>query len=314
MSNIIEKKDIAKDALMRYLKGQGVELDEFNTELFVTISQYYGLNPFLKEIYALPSKKGFTTVVSYLKQLEFVQKFPEYRGLEYSYGSDDYGLYCQVQVHRDNRVPLKHICYANEFLRNNNPNDSHSKMPRFMLMKIAVCQALRLAFPDMFKYTIYSQEEADLVMNNQEPSTPATSSPSKSTSSIPAMNDNIALLLLCVASKNKHLAINAANLLSDNEKNATKMHRKHYEEQLINYKFTFSSIDEESGDVSTYTMSINEIVNELLQLDKSISYIPNDDLLIIHSYLCGNSVDIHARLEILANYLMTIDKIKQYYQ
>lgn len=91
------------------------------------------------------------------------------------------------------------------------------------------------------------------------------------------------------------------------------MHSKYYKEQLIDYKFTFSSIDEASGDVSTYKMSINEIVNELLQLDKSISYIANDDLLAIHSYLCGNSVDIHARLKVMANYLITIDKIKQYY-
>ncbi len=310
MSNIIEKKDISKDAIMRYLKGQGVELDEFDTELFVTISQYYGLNPFLKEIYALPSKKGFTTVVSYLKQLEFVQKFHEYRGFEYSYGTDDYGLYCEVSIHRENRIPLKHICYAIEFLRKNgNPSDSHNKMPRFMLMKIAVCQALKLAFPDMFKYAIYSQEEAELIKESEPKTTPK---PTAITNNYP-INDNIALMLLCAATKDTSLSNSAAELLSDDDKAAIKANRKHYDAQLKGYKFTFSYIDEAGGDVNTYTMGINEIVNELLQLDKAISYIANDELLIIHSYLCGNSVDIHPRLKVLANYLMTVDKIKQYY-
>lgn len=309
MSNLVEKQTLAKEELVKFLQGSKVEkLNDFQIELFSKVCNYYGLNPFLREIHAIPTSSGFYFQVSYLKQLEFVNQFADYEGFEYDYGQDDYSLFCEVTVYRKNRKPLKHKCYAKEFLREtNNQNDSHNKMARFMLMKIAVSQAIRLAFPDMFKYTIYNEEEIALINSTLT---------NKSVNNKVEINDKMILLALVLGIKNQELIKKASDLLNDNEKSYFKSNKQNIIQLVKTHKFTFKRIDEDSGNVEYYKLTIDELVKELLDLDLDNTVSNHfDDILTIHSALAGSNILLTDNyLNVFIDYLVNLETIKNHYK
>jgi phage recombination protein Bet len=131
-----------------------------NEELLalVTVANEYGLNPFLKEIYAFPSKGGgIVPIVSVDGWNKMLIRQPDFDGIEFSFTDKEDGdpHACTATVHVKNRThPMKITEYFDECRRNTDP---WNNMPRRMLRNRTLCQASRMAFGFS---GIYHEDEA----------------------------------------------------------------------------------------------------------------------------------------------------------
>lgn len=132
-----------------------------NTEelmALVVVSNEYGLNPLLKEIYAFPSKGGgITPVVSVDGWNKMLIRQESFDGIEFAFEFTEDGMphSCTATVFVKNRShAVKVTEYYEECHRN---TDNWNNMPRRMLRHRALCQASRLAFGFA---GVYSEDEA----------------------------------------------------------------------------------------------------------------------------------------------------------
>lgn len=128
----------------------------------VVVSNEYGLNPFLKEIYAFPAKGGgIVPVVSVDGWNKMLIRQENFDGIEFEHENDSEGKpYASTAiVHIKNRAhPVKVTEYLEECTRNTEP---WKNMPRRMLRHRALCQASRLAFG--FSGVYNDDEAADVI-------------------------------------------------------------------------------------------------------------------------------------------------------
>lgn len=120
-----------------------------NEELLalVTVANEYGLNPFLKELYAFPAKGGgIVPIVSVDGWNKMLIRQPDFDGIEFEFTDDEAGnpIACTATIHTKSRSkPVKVTEYFAECKRNTDP---WNNMPRRMLRNRTLCQASRLAF------------------------------------------------------------------------------------------------------------------------------------------------------------------------
>lgn len=120
-----------------------------NEELLalVVVANEFGLNPFLKELYAFPAKGGgIVPIVSVDGWNKMLVREPSFDGIEFDFAEDGEGnLYsCTATIHVKNRShPVKITEYLAECKRNTEP---WNNMPRRMLRNRTLCQASRVAF------------------------------------------------------------------------------------------------------------------------------------------------------------------------
>lgn len=120
-----------------------------NEELLalVTVANEYGLNPFLKEIYAFPAKGGgIVPIVSVDGWNKMLIRQPEFDGIEFEFHTDEAGMpvACTATIYVKGRShPVRVTEYLAECKRNTDP---WNNMPRRMLRNRTLCQASRLAF------------------------------------------------------------------------------------------------------------------------------------------------------------------------
>lgn len=112
----------------------------------LVVSEAYGLNPLLKEIYAFPAKGGIAPMVSIDGWISMCNRHPEFDGYEFEDVADDkgklIGIYCQI-FRKDRSRPTRIIEYLDECKRNTDP---WSKSPARMLRHRALMQCARYAF------------------------------------------------------------------------------------------------------------------------------------------------------------------------
>lgn len=139
-----------------------VEVSNEQMMALLIVADQYELNPFTKEIYAFPDKKGIVPVVGVDGWLRIINSHPQYDGVEYVDGPDDKnGLPAWVEcvIYRKDR---SHATRAREYMaeckRGTGPWQSH---PRRMLRHKATIQAARLAFGFV---GIYDQDEAQRIV------------------------------------------------------------------------------------------------------------------------------------------------------
>lgn len=146
-----------------------------NEELLalVTVANEYGLNPFLKEIYAFPAKGGgIVPVVSVDGWNKMLIRQPDFDGVEFEFTDREDGSLasCTATVYvKNRRMPLRITEYFDECKRNTDP---WNNMPRRMLRNRTLCQASRLAFGFS---GIYHEDEAASVI--EVSSTPMPTEP-----------------------------------------------------------------------------------------------------------------------------------------
>lgn len=120
-----------------------------NDELLalVVVSNEYGLNPFLKEIYAFPAKGGgIVPIVSVDGWNKMLVNHPDFDGLEFTDNVNEAGelVSCTAIVYHKRRShPTRITEYLAECKRNTEP---WNNMPHRMLRNRTLCQASRVAF------------------------------------------------------------------------------------------------------------------------------------------------------------------------
>lgn len=113
----------------------------------VVVSNEYGLNPFLKEIYAFPAKGGgIVPIVSVDGWNKMLIRQPSFDGIEFDFSENEDGSVksCTATIHiKDRGHPVRITEYFDECNRNTEP---WKLMPRRMLRNRTLCQASRMAF------------------------------------------------------------------------------------------------------------------------------------------------------------------------
>lgn len=147
-----------------------------NEELLalVVVANEYGLNPFLKELYAFPAKGGgIVPIVSVDGWNKMLVNQPDFDGIEFDFVEDEEGkpVSCTATIHVKTRShPVKITEYMAECKRNTEPWNT---MPHRMLRNRTLCQASRVAFG----FSGVKHEEESDAITVESVVTPATALP-----------------------------------------------------------------------------------------------------------------------------------------
>lgn len=166
-----------KQVAIEYLNTMGLarNLTNEQKEQFIQIASAFKLNPFKREIYAVPyrTQSGATTIsiiVGYEVYLKRAERTGKLNGWNVDIVVKDGERYAVATVFRkDWAHPLVWEVCENEF---NTGKSSWTKMPEFMLKKVAIAQAFRLAFPDELGGMPYTREEQAFINSDRSNDVP----------------------------------------------------------------------------------------------------------------------------------------------
>jgi phage recombination protein Bet len=166
------KLSVEPDKLLGTLKAT-VFKGATNEELLalVVVSNEYGLNPLLKEIYAFPAKGGgIVPVVSIDGWIRMTNNHPMMDGVEFEDQRDASGKLESItcKIHRKDRA---HPTVVTEYLSECKRNTDPWKMENRMLRHKALMQCARVAFG--FSGITDDDEARPQVRNVTPPSVPA---------------------------------------------------------------------------------------------------------------------------------------------
>lgn len=116
-----------------------------NSELIAltVVSNEYGLNPFLKEIYAFPAKGGgIVPVVSVDGWISMINRQSNLDGIEFAMSPDGEECICRIYI-KGRQRPVEVTEYKSECARTSDP---WKTMPKRMLRHKALIQCARVAF------------------------------------------------------------------------------------------------------------------------------------------------------------------------
>lgn len=150
--------------------------------LFLNQCSMFGLNPFKREIYLIKYKQGdpATFVVGYEVYLKRAERTNKWAGMSSGTedGPDGRPIKAWADVYRkDWPKPLHHEVFYDEYVglkdewKDNQrtgrrvPTRFWADKPKTMLKKVAIAQAMRMAFPDEMAGMPYIEEE----IHNEEP-------------------------------------------------------------------------------------------------------------------------------------------------
>ncbi len=172
--------EVSRDQLIKYLDAFGLttELNDQEKNQFIEIAEAYQLNPFKREIYAVPFGEGeyrrlsiITGYEVYIKRAERTGKLDGWHA--WVEGSSEEDFKAIVEIHRkDWSHPFVHEVYWKEAVqRKKDGSLTHfwTKMPRFQLRKVCISQAFRLAFPDELGGIPYDSSELPEEMTSPNP-------------------------------------------------------------------------------------------------------------------------------------------------
>ena len=119
------------------------------------VSNTYGLNPILKEVYAFPSKSGAVVpIVSIDGWLRIINRHPALDGIEFEEGEDR----CTAVIHRKDR---EHPTKVTEWLSEcRGETEPWRRWPKRMLRHKALIQCARIAFGFA---GIYDEDEGERI-------------------------------------------------------------------------------------------------------------------------------------------------------
>jgi len=170
-------------ALVVYANKLGVDPQELQNALMATffkgatkeqftalllVANQYGLNPFLRELYAFPSRQGIVPMVSIDGWLRIINEHPQYAGMHISYApttikigkSRECPEYIEVAILRKDRpggeTPIRE--YLDECYRDTPP---WNQMTRRMLRHKAIKEAGRVT---MGLHGLFDEDEANDVL------------------------------------------------------------------------------------------------------------------------------------------------------
>lgn len=175
-----------------------VDLNPAEYSYFSSVCDLYGLNPYVKDIYAIKfGTQAATFVIDYKVMQQAADNDPSFDGLktgilyvdtkgipqerEGAYllpGETLLGAWCEVYRKGRNHTNRTYALYDEnkKLTKEGKINANWSDKPVFMITKVAKAQALRETFPNMFSNNTYTSDEidekpkfnADLVYSAQE--------------------------------------------------------------------------------------------------------------------------------------------------
>lgn len=169
-----------KDEALRFLQIQAnkIQLSQLQKEYFVTTCEANELNPFQKDIYIIGSGANVMFVVSYDAYLKRADTQPDRGGEEFETITDDNGnlkaIRCNIyKINQQTNQRYKFLDFEallSEF-KGNTP--LWRTKPMVMLRKCSHANALRQAYPTMWKVPVYTEDE----INDVEPNHPVPVQP-----------------------------------------------------------------------------------------------------------------------------------------
>lgn len=172
---------LSPDIIKQYICEEATDTEAL---MFLRLCQHQKLNPFLKEAYLIKyGSSPAQMVVSYQVFLSRAESNDDYDGYEseMELDKDKMPLSCTVKVYKKSRSrPIIKTIYFEEFYAGNKNKDGSVKKrydknkreyydmkptvwdekPRFMLEKVALASAFRLAFPKAMQ-GLYTPEEME---------------------------------------------------------------------------------------------------------------------------------------------------------
>lgn len=141
----------------------GQNLPANKRQQFIEIAQAYGLNPFKREIYCVGYGDRTSIITGYEVYIKRAERSGLLNGWEVEIGGKMPEITATIRIWRkDWDKPFTHTVYfeeAAQYTKDNKLNSVWSKMPRFMLRKVAIAQGFRLCFSDELGGMPYTADE-----------------------------------------------------------------------------------------------------------------------------------------------------------
>lgn len=161
---------LTPETVLAYVNAKATKQE---VALFLNQCAMFSLNPFKREIYLIKYKDGepATFVVGYESYLKRAERTGKWAGLESGTEDDPKTgrpIKAWAKIYRkDWTAPLFHEVYLSEYVQTKTdfktgetvPTRFWATKPRTMLKKVAIAQAVRMAFPDEFGGMPYTAEE-----------------------------------------------------------------------------------------------------------------------------------------------------------
>jgi phage recombination protein Bet len=141
-----------------FLFSSGTKLNQQQKAMFLNLAVTFGLNPFKKEIYAVPFGSGFNYVTGYqvyISRAEATGKLDGWGVEAIKEGGKLTGARATIYRKDWSKFFVWEVSLS-EFNRN---SGNWKTMPEFMLKKVCLAQAFRLCFPNEFSGMPYIAEE-----------------------------------------------------------------------------------------------------------------------------------------------------------
>ncbi len=167
-----QNQQVTADEIRKFIVGNKTfeRVPKTQIDIAIETAKAYNLNPFKREVHFTPYNGELKIIVGYevyLKRAEATRKLNGWKVEIQGQGSD---MKAVATIYRkDWEYPFVHEAYKVEVAQN---TPIWTKMPRFMLKKVAIGQAFRLAFPEEMGGMPYMEEElptfvADTSSKNQ---------------------------------------------------------------------------------------------------------------------------------------------------
>ena len=155
--NEITVQQVNQKTIEDFLFSSDTKLTEQQKSLFIQLAIKNNLDPFKREIYAIPYGNKMSVVTGYevyLKRAEASKQLDGWKATIEKIGDDFKAI---VTIHRkDWHEPFIHEVFMSEY---NNHQGLWNTKPMTMLKKVAIAQAFRLAFPNELGGMIYTSDE-----------------------------------------------------------------------------------------------------------------------------------------------------------
>lgn len=192
ITKMADKYGLEPNRMMATLKATAFKGDVTNEQMaaLLIVADQHNLNPWLKEIYAFPSRQGIVPIVGLDGWARIVNSHPQFDGMDFE--QDDEKCTCRI-YRKDRSHPVAVTEYMIECKRSTDPWNTH---PKRMLRHKAMIQAARLAFsfsgiydPDEGERVLAAENAIDVTPRDEDghPIDPEKLSPKKLREVVEAM-------------------------------------------------------------------------------------------------------------------------------
>lgn len=161
---------IDQETIDKFLYQSNINLNEKQKGLFLRLAEEFQLNPFRREIYAIPYKDEFNIVTGYQVYLQRADATGKLDGWHCDplYDKDGKLTGAKIVIHRkDYKQPFEWSASLRDFMKTRYdqetkkhiPTRQWAVMPEFMIKKVTIGQGFRLAFPNELGGMPYLEEE-----------------------------------------------------------------------------------------------------------------------------------------------------------